>query len=360
MGKGGKLGHVPDAGGEGDDGGPASKQGQKPLRRLLASVVCIEGEEDAGAAPEGVGDPLNALGAQGCTGGEVPGGKSDPVEDALGDDRPQRGAAKTPQAQHRLGTGQRLEPGRPVGVYGPAHEPADEAAGDVGNDDRAGEPLRPPRHEQPGVPETLLREALGLQGLPQPAARRIAEAPRGQVLPRFCVTPELPGVEARHRRQQVGVAGWQRRGLRRLPRSGWTAAPGLRPGPPTVQPGDGLRHRQALGPLDEVQHVTSLTAAEAVEPLRVAVHREAALGLVVERADALADPSTTAQPHPGGFHRVAQGVPGLQRGDVHVDRDHHAPPFRGRRPRRLRRETTLPGRQRIPRTATTSSDPPSL
>ena len=83
------------------------------------------------------------------------------------------------------------------------------------------------------------------------------------------------------------------------------------------------------------------------------------LGLVVEGADALADPSTTAQPHSGGLHRVAQGVTGLQRGDVHVDRDHHAPPFRGRRPRRLRPETTLPGRQRIPRTAATSSVPPS-
>ena len=39
--------------------------------------------------------------------------------------------------------------------------------------------------------------------------------------------------------------------------------------------------------------------------------------------------------------------------------DHHAPPFRGRRPRRLRPETTLPGGQRIPRTAATSSVPPS-
>ena len=67
----------------------------------------------------------------------------------------------------------------------------------------------------------------------------------------------------------------------------------------------------------------------------------------------------TAQPHPGGLHRIAQGVAGLQRGDVHVGRDHHALPFRGRRPRRLRPERTLPGRQRIPRTAATSSVPPS-
>ena len=35
------------------------------------------------------------------------------------------------------------------------------------------------------------------------------------------------------------------------------------------------------------------------------------------------------QPHACGLHRVAQGVPGLQRGDVHVGRDHHAPPAKG-------------------------------
>ena len=36
MGKGGKLAHVADACGEGDGGGPAPEQGQKPLRRLAA------------------------------------------------------------------------------------------------------------------------------------------------------------------------------------------------------------------------------------------------------------------------------------------------------------------------------------
>ena len=61
--------------------------------------------------------------------------------------------------------------------------------------------------------------------------------------------------------------------------------------------------------------------------------------------------------HPGGLNRVAQVVTGLQRGDVHVDGDHHAPPARGRSPRRLRSETSLPGRQRIPIAATTSSVP---
>ena len=57
---GGKLGHVADALGKGDSGGPASEQGLKPLRRLAARVVGVEGEEDAGAAPKGAGHPLHA------------------------------------------------------------------------------------------------------------------------------------------------------------------------------------------------------------------------------------------------------------------------------------------------------------
>ena len=60
-----KLAHVADALGEGDGGGPAPQQGPKPLRRLPARVVAVEGKEDAGAAPKGGGDPLDALGAQG-------------------------------------------------------------------------------------------------------------------------------------------------------------------------------------------------------------------------------------------------------------------------------------------------------
>ena len=97
LGKGGKLGHVADAGGKGDGGGPASEQGLKPLRRLAARVVVVKGEEDAGAAPKDCGDPLHALGAQGCDRGKAPSGKGDPVEDPLGDDRPgrRRGIAGT-------------------------------------------------------------------------------------------------------------------------------------------------------------------------------------------------------------------------------------------------------------------------
>ena len=90
--------------------------------------------------------------------------------------------------------------------------------------------------------------------------------------------------------------------------------------------------------------------------------RTAALNLVVEGTDALADPAPSPEPHPRRLNRVAQGVTGLQRRDVNgsVGYDHHAPPLRGRRPRRLRRETALPGSQRIPRTAATSSEPSSL
>ena len=39
----GKFGHVADAIGEGDGGGPASEQGPEPLRRLASRVVVVEG-----------------------------------------------------------------------------------------------------------------------------------------------------------------------------------------------------------------------------------------------------------------------------------------------------------------------------
>ena len=187
---------------------------------------------------------------------------------------------KTPKPKHRLGAGQRLEPGRPVGIDGPSDKPADKAAGGVGNDHHAGEPLRAPLHEQPAVPEPAGGEAVRLKRLPQPAARRVAEAkmgsgvetdaPRGQVLPGNGAAPELPGVEPRRRRQQRRVPGRQ----------------GSRPGTPgrnqrldggvcaPVKPLERLRQAQVLGPPDEVQHVAPCAAAEAVEPLRVGVHRE--------------------------------------------------------------------------------------
>ena len=89
--------------------------------------------------------------------------------------------------------------------------------------------------------------------------------------------------------------------------------------------------------------------------------RTAALRLVVEGADALAHPAPSSETHPRRLHRVAQGVTRLQRRDVNrrMCYGHDAPPFSGFSPRRLRRETTLPGSQRIPRTAATSSEPSS-
>ena len=128
-----------------------------------------------------------------------------------------------------------------------------------------------------------------------------------------------------------------------------------------VEPPDRLRQAQALGALKEVQHVAALAAAEAVPALGVGVDREAALGLLMEGADALADAATAAQADARRFHHVAQRVTLLQRRDVDggVRGDYHEPSFAsGRSPRRLRRETVLPACQRILRTASTSSAPP--
>ena len=116
MGEGHKLANVADAWGKGDGGGPATEQGLKPLRRLTSRVVGIEGEEDAGRAPEGCGDPLDALRAQGSDRRKAPSGNGEPVEEALGHNRPGRGGAETPKTQHRLGAGKRLEPGSPVRI----------------------------------------------------------------------------------------------------------------------------------------------------------------------------------------------------------------------------------------------------
>ena len=191
----------------------------------------------------------------------------------------------------------------------------------------------------------------------QPYCRIGSYSPCGEVLPRFCVTPDLTGVEARRGGQKGGVAWWQRGGPR-PPRSGWTiGGPGRKPGA-AVQPRDGLRQGQVIDPLDEVQHVAAQPASEAVPPFRVGVHREAALRLVVKGAEALADPAPSPEFDARRLDRVAQGATRLQRGDVDVGCDHHARPFAsGFNPRKLRRETTLPGHQLIPRTAATSSAP---
>ena len=187
-----------------------------------------------------------------------------------------------------------------------------------------------------------------------------ADAPGGQVLLGFKAAPQLTGIVPGSCGQEGGVAWRQLSGLPKS-RSSWTSSsPGRKPGS-AFQPPQSLRQAEVLDALDEVQHVPSQATAKAVEPLGVGVHREAALRLLVEGADALADSAPSPELYTGRLHGIAQGMSRLQRWNVDccICYDHDAPPVRGRRPRRLRRETILPGRQRIPSAATTSSIPPS-
>ena len=77
-----------------------------------------------------------------------------------------------------------------------------------------------------------------------------------------------------------------------------------------VEPPDRLRQAQALEALEEVQHVAALAAAEAVPALGVAVHREAALALFVEGADALADAPPATKSDTRSFHHPGRYVGG--------------------------------------------------
>ena len=280
-----KLAHVANAFGQSHGCGPAPKQALKPLGGLTARVVRVEGEEDAGAAPQGGCGLLNALGAQGGAGGKAPPGNRKPVEDALGEHRPRRSEAEPPKPKHRLGTGERLEPWGSVGVYGPPRKPPHKSPGYLWNDDHPREPLRAPLREQAGVPEPLGGEAGGLDGFAQPAPRREAEAqpqggvhadaPGGKVPPRRRSAPKPPGVEPRRRRQQSRVPR-RKNGGGRASLDGSTPPRGRRRSGgvnAAVQPPDRIGQAQALDALDEVQHVAAVTAAEAVELFGVAVHQ---------------------------------------------------------------------------------------
>ena len=99
MGEGRKLAHVADAFGKGHGRGPAAKQGRKALGGFTARVVGVEGEEDAGAAPQGGRGLLHALGAQGGAGGKAPPRNRKPVEEPFGEHRPRRSEAEPPKAQ---------------------------------------------------------------------------------------------------------------------------------------------------------------------------------------------------------------------------------------------------------------------
>ena len=137
-------------------------------------------------------------------GGKAPLRQGEPVEDPLGHDRPGRRRAETPHPKHRLGAGQRLELGRPVGVYGPPDEPTGETAGDVWHDDHPGEALRAPLHEQPCSPGCASRRS---RRTPGPAAARCPAHSRGPGgLPRTGRRPARPGTPRRR-----GCAGADRR-----------------------------------------------------------------------------------------------------------------------------------------------------
>ena len=90
----------------------------------------------------------------------------------------------------------------------------------------------------------------------------------------------------------------------------------------------------------------------------------------VEWANAPANPAPSPETHVRRLNSVARLVPRLQRKDGTgsmgydsarplSDQSRGQAFAKGLIPRRLRPETTLPGRQRIPRTAATSSVPPS-
>ncbi len=304
-----------------------------------------------------------------ATGGVAPGRQCQPVKDAFGQDHELRRRTETSQPEHRLGAGHRLKAGRCSGADRPPGEPPHQTVGQVGNQDHPGEPLRAPFQEQSAVPESLAAEARQLQVFTQPASRSVAQAqfhgrtgadfPRGQVRPGLRTAPQLTGVEPHRRRQQRRIAEWKRR------RSGLTSCRrtdrrGRKRRRTAVQPPDSLGQGQALGALYKVQHVATGAAAEAVELLGIAVHREAALGFLMKGADALPDPALAPERYSGGLHRIAQGMAGLQFHNVHrwVNYDHDAPPFaRGFSPRRLRWDTSLPTGQRIARTAVTCSVP---
>ena len=105
VGRGGKLRHVGDAGGQAHGGGAGAKQAPKPGRRVATGLVVVEGEEDPRAAPQSGGHPLKALRPQGGAGGQAPLRQDKPVEDALGDDRPRGAGPSRPRPSTGLGPG---------------------------------------------------------------------------------------------------------------------------------------------------------------------------------------------------------------------------------------------------------------
>ena len=122
--------------------------------------------------------------------------KGKPVEQALPrQDYPGRRLAPSrPRSKHRLGSGQRLEPRRPLRVNGPAHKPADASRGQVGNHHHPSEPLAP-LGEQARGPYPLAAESGAFKVSAQPVPRRVAktqaaggieaDVPEAQILTRL-------------------------------------------------------------------------------------------------------------------------------------------------------------------------------
>ena len=247
--------------------------------------------------------------------------KGQPVEEALGDNCPGGRKAKPPKSKHWLGSGQRLEPRRPLRVDGPSHKPTHAAAGQVRDHYHPREPLRTPLGEQARSLQPVAAESVGFKVLAQPVPRVEADAPGRQLLTRLGAEKHRPEVKPHGRRQQRWVplgnhgAALGRRGATCA--LGAATALGIGPDPPSslcIASG----RLEALDPLHEVPHVSSLTAPKAKPSLGIAVHRKAAFGLLVEGTDALADSAPSPQLHARRLHHIFQGMAAFESHQVHL------------------------------------------
>ena len=164
--------------------------------------------------------------------------KGQPVEEALGDNCPGGRKAKPPKSKHWLGSGQRLEPRRPLRVDGPSHKPTHAAAGQVRDHYHPREPLRTPLGEQARSLQPVAAESVGFKVLAQPVPRVEADAPGRQLFTRLGAEKHRPGVKPHGRRQQRWVPLGNHGGTRTTRSDlcpGSSYGSGHRPGP-TVQP----------------------------------------------------------------------------------------------------------------------------
>ena len=184
------------------------------------------------------GDLLHALGAQGCNGEKAPLGQGPASRRGPRRQLPRRAQAKPPKSKHWLGSGQRLEPRRPLRVDSPSRKPTDAAAGQVRDHYHPREPLRTPLGEQARSLQPVAAESVGFKVLAQPVPRVEADAPGRQLLTRLGAAKRRPEVEPCRRRQQRWVPLGNYGGTRTTRSDlcpGSSYGSGHRPGP-TVQP----------------------------------------------------------------------------------------------------------------------------